>query len=115
MWLTIDKLQLYKSLLWIQLGTPTLILITKWNPLLVVLVKEGTDSPSNFNLWNIEGNEQCPPIPTPHSIADYGGPPPLNSAQWLDGQTDLHVPPGRTTGRSHITLPDVFDGRKENY
>jgi hypothetical protein len=36
----IDQLIIYLTPIWIQLGTPTLILITQWNPCMIFLIKD---------------------------------------------------------------------------
>jgi hypothetical protein len=66
-------------------------------------------SPSDLDLQNLENDEQHPPTPTPHSIADYRGPATYNPPQGLDGQANLYAPSGKAHGCVYVTLPDVFD------
>jgi hypothetical protein len=76
-------------------------------------VQESSDSGS-IGLCNLE-DEQRLNTPTPSDIANYGGPSTFYEPQRMDGSTDLPALPGRAHGRSFVTLPDVFNGKKENY
>jgi hypothetical protein len=68
----------------------------------------------DFDICNIE-DEQRTCTPSPHSVADYGGPTPDHQPQEMDNLTDIHALPRRTHGHAYVALPDIFHGRKENY
>jgi hypothetical protein len=76
-------------------------------------VQEPGDSGS-IGLYNID-DEQPALTPSPGSIANYGGPATITRSQEVDSSTNIHTLPRRTPGCVYVALPDVFDGRKENY
>jgi hypothetical protein len=75
--------------------------------------EERSDSGS-FELRNLK-DEQRLNTPTPSHIANYRGPAAYPKPQGMDNPANISSLSGRAHGRSFVALPDVFDGRKENY
>jgi hypothetical protein len=82
-------------------------------PALSDVIQEPGDSGS-IELYNIDDEQRTLTL-SPSSIANYRGPTPITRPQKVDGLTDIYALPRRTPGHAYVALPDVFDGRKENY
>jgi hypothetical protein len=77
---------------------------------------ERRSDPGDFELRNLEtGSAQRVPTHAPSGAEGVGGATVFPFSQRMDNPTNLHTLPGKDVGHSFIALPDVFDGRKENY
>jgi hypothetical protein len=77
---------------------------------------EGRDNLDDIELQNLE-TDSVPRASTPASgdPEGYRGTSAFPFTQRMDTTTNLHTLPSKDAGRSFIALPNVFDGRKENY
>jgi hypothetical protein len=78
------------------------------------IMQEGS-SIGDIILRNLDNDLPRLTTPSPGRIANLGGTPTTQPMKAVDAATNLCPLPQKSDGHLFVTLPDTFDGKKENY